>query len=65
MKADQSAAVEHTPVTAQWLRVPCPIRAPAGSAVLITGPMATLADFEPLIDMGRVLWLRIPFEIRA
>ncbi|MFJ5726163.1 hypothetical protein [Streptomyces sp. NPDC093149] len=49
------------PTTPDWPRDV----AAAGSAVLITGPMATLADFEPLIDIGRVLWLRIPFEIRA
>lgn len=49
------------PTTPDWPRDV----AAAGSAVVITGPMASLADFEPLIAKGRVLWLRIPFEIRA
>jgi hypothetical protein len=49
------------PTTPDWPR----LVAASGSAVLITGPMATLDDFEPLIAEGRVLWLRIPFEIRA
>lgn len=37
--------------------------AKSGSTVLITGPMATLSDLEPLISRGRVLWLRIPVQI--
>ncbi|MEU5978475.1 hypothetical protein [Streptomyces sp. NPDC047315] len=49
------------PTTPDWPRDV----AAAGNAVLITGPMATVADFETLVAEGRVLWLRIPFEIRA
>ncbi|MBZ6253660.1 hypothetical protein KVH27_35515 [Streptomyces olivaceus] len=49
------------PTTPDWPRDV----AAAGTAVLITGPMATLSDFEPLIAKGRVLWLRVPFEIKG
>ncbi|RZU28212.1 hypothetical protein EV284_6378 [Streptomyces sp. BK022] len=47
------------PTTPDW---PVAVEA-AGSVVLITGPMATLDDFEPLIAAGRVLWLRVPCTI--
>ncbi|MFG2408708.1 hypothetical protein ACGFR8_31075 [Streptomyces brevispora] len=49
------------PTTPDWPRDV----AAAGSAVVITGPMSSLEDFEPLIAKGRVLWLRVPFEIKA
>lgn len=47
------------PTTVRWRKD----IAAAGSVVVITGPMATLEDVEPVIVAGRAHWTRIPFTI--
>lgn len=47
------------PTTPDWV---AQVRV-AESVVVLTGPMATLDDFEPLLMRGRVLWTRVPLVI--
>ncbi|MBV1940803.1 hypothetical protein KUF83_30170 [Streptomyces sp. BV286] len=47
------------PTTEQWRKD----TAAAGSAVVITGPIATVADIESVLVSGRAHWTRIPFTI--
>ncbi|MEU6632929.1 hypothetical protein ABZ905_32285 [Streptomyces parvus] len=47
------------PTTGQWRKDV----AAAGSVVVITGPMATGADIEPMIVQGAAHWTRIPFTV--
>ncbi|MET8717435.1 hypothetical protein ABZV52_30165 [Streptomyces sp. NPDC004735] len=48
------------PSTPEWV---AQVRAES-SIVLLTGPMATVNDFEPLLDAGRILWTRVPLDVR-
>ncbi|MFI5990329.1 hypothetical protein ACIBAC_00545 [Streptomyces sp. NPDC051362] len=48
------------PTTEGWVDQ---VRA-AGSVIVVTGPMATLQDIEPLLMAGRLLWTRVPLVIR-
>jgi hypothetical protein len=47
------------PTTGQWRRDV----SSASSVVVITGPMATAADMEPVLLEGRAHWTRIPLTI--
>lgn len=47
------------PITARWL---ADLR--TDSVAVITGPIKTINDIEPIIRAGKALWLRIPLAVR-